>query len=78
MTVTTHIIDDQWCPKSYTLTTDALEEFHTAVNLARQLEDTFDKCGIEGKVMTVVTDNARNAINSVHLLTNISETNDLT
>ncbi|XP_060859967.1 E3 SUMO-protein ligase ZBED1-like [Metopolophium dirhodum] len=78
ITVTTHIIDDQWCPKSYTLTTHAMEESHTAVNLAHQLEDTFDKWEIGGKIMTVVTDNARNAINAVQLLTNISETYDVT
>ncbi|KAL4131395.1 hypothetical protein QTP88_008711 [Uroleucon formosanum] len=78
ITVTTHIIDDQWCLKSYTLTTHAMEESHTAVNLAHQLEDTFDKWEIGGKIMTVVTDNARNAINAVQLLTNISETYDVT
>ncbi|CAI6369807.1 unnamed protein product [Macrosiphum euphorbiae] len=55
-----------------------MEESHTAVNLAHQLEDTFDKWEIGGKIMTVVTDNARNAINAVQLLTNISETYDVT
>jgi len=77
ITVTTHIIDDQWCPKSYTLSTHEMEESHTAVNLAHQLEDTFGKWEIGGKIMTVVTDNARNSINAVQLLTNISETYDV-
>jgi hypothetical protein len=55
-----------------------LKESYTAVNLAHQLEDTSHKREIGGKIMIVVTDNARNAINAVQLLTNISETNDLT
>jgi len=77
ITVTTHIINDQWCPKSYTLSTHEIEEYLTTVNLAHQLEDTFDKWEIGGKIMTVVTDNARNAIYAVQLLTNISVTYDV-
>ncbi|KAL4153991.1 hypothetical protein QTP88_001824 [Uroleucon formosanum] len=34
ITVTAHFIDDQWCPKSYTLTTHKLEDRHTASNLS--------------------------------------------
>jgi hypothetical protein len=30
MTVTAHIINTEWCTKSYTLTTHELEERHTA------------------------------------------------
>ncbi|XP_025204441.1 zinc finger BED domain-containing protein 1-like [Melanaphis sacchari] len=51
ITVSAHIIDNQWCPKSYTLTTHEMEESHN---------------------------NARNIINAVNSLTNVSETYDLT
>lgn len=78
ITVSAHIIDNQWCPKSYTLTTHAMEESHSAVNLAHQLKNTFEKWEIENKIVAVVTDNARNIINAVNALTNVSETYDLT
>jgi len=55
-----------------------MEDSHTAVNLAHQLKDTFDKWEIETKIMAVVADNARNIINSVISLTNVSETYELT
>jgi len=54
-----------------------MEESHSAVNLAHQLKTTFDKWEIEKKI-AVVTDNARNIINAVNSLTNVSETYDLT
>jgi len=78
ITVTAHFIDDQWCPKSYTLTTHQLEDRHTALNLTNQLETTFSKWEIEEKVMAVVTDNAKNVLNAVSSLTNVTEKNDLT
>jgi len=78
ITVSTHIIDNQWFPKSYTLTTHEMEESHSAVNLAHQLKNIFDKWEIETKIMAVVTDNAINIINAVNSLTNVSETYDLT
>jgi len=78
ITITAHIIDDQWCSKSFTLTNHQMEESHSAVNLVHQLENTFDKWKIGGKIMIVVTDNAKNVLNAVYSLTNISETYDLT
>lgn len=78
ITVTAHMINDEWYPKSYTLTTHKMEESHTASNLAYQLENTFEKWEIDQKVITVVTDNAKNVLNAVQMLSNVSETNDLT
>lgn len=78
ITVTAHMINDEWCPKSYTLTTHKMKESHTASNLAYQLENTFEKWEIDQKVITVVTDNAKNVLNAVQMLSNVSETNDLT
>lgn len=71
ITVSAHIIDNQWCPKSCTLTTHEMEESHSAVNIAHQLKNTFDKWEIERKIMAVVTDNARNIINTVNSVRNI-------
>jgi len=68
----------QWCPKSYTLTTHKLEDRHTASNLSDQLEITFNKWEIDQKVTAVVTDNAKNVLNAVNLLDNITEKNDTT
>ncbi|KAL4123109.1 hypothetical protein QTP88_015339 [Uroleucon formosanum] len=78
ITVTAHFIDDQWCPKSYTLTTHKLDDRHTASNLSNQLEITFNKWDIGQKIMSVVTDNAKNVLNAVNLLDNITEKSDLT
>ncbi|KAL5233952.1 hypothetical protein ACI65C_001362 [Semiaphis heraclei] len=78
ITVTAHFIDDQWCPKSYTLTTHKLDDRHTASNLSNQLEITFNKWEIDQKIMAVVTDNAKNVLNAVNLLDNITEKDDLT
>lgn len=52
-----------------------MEEFQSAINLAHQLEDKFDKWEISSKIMIVVTNNEKNVVNS---LMNISETYDLT
>lgn len=78
ITVTAHFIDDQWNPKSYTLTTHQLNDRHTALNLANQLEITFNKWEINQKMMAVVTDNAKNVLNAIDLLSNISEKNEFT
>jgi len=78
ITVTAHFIDDQWCPKSYTLTTHKLDDRLTASNLSNQLEITFNKWDIGQKIMSVVTDNAKNVLNAVNLLDNITEKSDLT
>jgi len=72
------MINDKWCPKSYTLTTHQMEESHTASNLAHQLENTFEKWEIDQKVITVVTDNTKNAINAVQILSNLMSQKQMT
>lgn len=37
ISLTAHIIDNQWSPKSFTLATQEMTERHTAVNLAKNL-----------------------------------------
>jgi len=60
------------------LTTHKLEDRHTASNLSDQLKITFNKWEIDQKVTAVVTDNAKNVLNAVNLLDNITEKNDIT
>lgn len=55
-----------------------MEDRHTAVNLANHLEITFNKWEINQIVIAVVTDNAKNILNAVNLLSNVVEKHDLT
>lgn len=73
ITIGAHIIDAQWCPISFTLTTHELHEQHTAENLTQQLENTFNEWEIDKKVVAVVTDNAKNIVNAVTSLSYIPE-----
>lgn len=52
-----------------------MEERHTAENLAIHLGNTFNEWEVNSKVIAVVTDNARNIVNAISLIssdTNIS------
>ncbi|XP_050521556.1 E3 SUMO-protein ligase ZBED1-like [Daktulosphaira vitifoliae] len=68
ISLTAHIIDNQWLSKSFTLATKEMTERYTAVNLAEKLICIFDDWEINGKVTTVITDNAKNIVNAVQLL----------
>lgn len=68
ISLTAHIINNEWLPKSFTLATQEMEERHTAVNLAEKLISILDDWEINGKVSTVITDNAKNVVNAVKLL----------
>ena len=50
------------------LTTEEMEENHTAENLARRLESCIDDWDLKNKVVGIVHDNARNIINAVGLM----------
>lgn len=45
-----------------------MEERHTALNISEKLENVFSKWEIQDKVTTVITDNAKNVVNAVQLL----------
>jgi len=68
ISLTANIIDNQWSPKSFTLATQEMAERHTAVNLAENLTCIFENWEINGKVTTVIRDNAKNIVNAVKLL----------
>jgi len=75
ITVTAHTIDLHWNVRSYTLSTHEMEERHTAENLAIRLGNTFNVWEVNSKVIAVVTDNARNIVYAISLIssdTNIS------
>jgi hypothetical protein len=51
--------------KSFTLTTEGMDEHHTVGNLHAMMEAIVDEWVIGRKVVTFVTDNASNAMNAV-------------
>lgn len=68
ISLTAHIIDDQSSPKLFTLATEEMAERHTTVNLAEELTCILDYQEINDKVMTIITDNAKNKVNAIKLL----------
>jgi len=67
ITITARALNNDWSPMSFTLTTQEMEERHTALNLAEKLENVFSDWEIKDKVTTVLTYNAKNIINAVQL-----------
>jgi hypothetical protein len=65
LTMSAHIIDNQWKQKSFTLTTEGMEECHTVDSVRAMMEAILEEWGISRKVVTVVTDNTSNAMNAV-------------
>jgi|UniRef100_A0A2S2RA24 hypothetical protein len=45
-----------------------MEELHTALNISDKLENVFSKWEIKDKVTTITTDNAKNVVNAVQLI----------
>ena len=71
LTITAHFLDPNWTPKSFTLTTEEVCERHTAANLTARLHNAISHWDLDGKISTVVTDNAPNSKNSVRALDNL-------
>jgi len=63
ITVTEHHINESWNLQSNVLLTREMPERHTGENLVNKLKSAVSECNLDGKVSTVVHDNARN-INS--------------
>jgi len=76
--MTVHFIDDEWKPKSYTLSTQLMIERHTAGNLSDAMVKIFKKWEISEKILAVVTDNAANVLNAVRDTIEIQEQDGLT
>ncbi|KAL4132406.1 hypothetical protein QTP88_009560 [Uroleucon formosanum] len=75
ITITAHALNNDWSPMSFTLTTQEMEERHTALNIADKLENVFSNWEIKDKVTTVITDNAKNVVNAVQLVSNTTNDN---
>lgn len=75
ITITAHALDNDWSPLSFTLTTQEMEERHTALNIAERLENVFADWDIKDKLTTVITDNAKNVVNAVQLITSTTNYN---
>jgi len=56
ITITAHVLDNDWSPLSFTLTTQEMKERHTALNIAERLENVFTDWDIKDKFKTVITD----------------------
>ncbi|XP_071572358.1 E3 SUMO-protein ligase ZBED1-like, partial [Temnothorax nylanderi] len=73
ITVVGQFLSDNWEVKSYTLTTEEVEEHHTTINInAKLLEILHEFRKIDEKTTIVVTDNAINITNAVKALPNLT------
>lgn len=65
LTVTGHIIDENWEMQVYVLETSSFSEKHSADNICSELKRITDEWGITAKVQAVVTDNGANMVAAV-------------
>lgn len=69
VSLTAHVVDDQWSPKSFTLA--ALEmrpEHRTAVNLSEKIARVWDDWEINGKITAVIVDDEKNLVDTARRL----------
>lgn len=78
ITMTAHIINKEWVPKEFTLTTQLMEERHTAANLCDIMQNILTEWGINDKTTAIITDNAANVTNAVADIDCIEEKSGLT
>ena len=60
--VIAHYIDQSWCLRSLVLSTEAIEERHTAVNISQRMTEISTEWKIADKVEAIVQDNAVNMV----------------
>ena len=67
VTITAHMIDDEWQLKNFVLQTRIMSESHTGANIASLLEDAMQdwKVNRDGSSIPIVTDNASNMVLAV-------------
>ena len=66
-TVTCHYVKPDWTLASPVLATQSTGKRHNGENMAEELKDIFKDFGIEEKVTSIVTDNAKNAKKAVRI-----------
>ncbi|KAE8287441.1 Zinc finger BED domain-containing protein 1 [Larimichthys crocea] len=66
VTVTAHVITEDWEMKDFVLKTGELRESHTAENVSKSIVDGLQEFGVQlESVVAVTTDNAANYVNAV-------------
>ncbi|KAG8015001.1 Protein PAT1-like protein 1 [Nibea albiflora] len=68
VTVTAHVITDEWELKAHVLQTRAMHESHTGANMAELLSSAVNEWDIAKKEVVVVTDNAANMVVAAQLV----------
>lgn len=69
MSLTAHVIDDQWSPKSFTLAAAReMPEPLPAVDLSEKITSLLDDWEINGKITTVIADDEKNMVEAVRSL----------
>lgn len=66
LTVSCHIIDENWQMQAYVLETCSFSGQHTADNICSELKRITDEWGISDKVQAVITDSGANMVAAVH------------
>ncbi|KAK0154801.1 Zinc finger BED domain-containing protein 1 [Merluccius polli] len=66
LTVSCHIIDENWQMQAYVLETCRFSGQHIADNISSELKRITDEWGISDKVQAVITDNGANMVAAVH------------
>lgn len=62
ITVSCHYIDKDWRQRSYNITTENMEDRHTAENLQKKIEEIISEWNIGDKCIAIVHDNAHNIV----------------
>ena len=66
ITITAHYIDDDWKLISNVLTTEAMPERHTGVNIAERIREAMNKWQVQDEIVSgIVHDNAANMLTAV-------------
>ncbi|XP_071579091.1 E3 SUMO-protein ligase ZBED1-like [Temnothorax nylanderi] len=78
ITMTVHLIDDNWVQKSFTLNTTEMDERHTSENLANKMENIFEEWKLNDKIVAIVTGNVANVVKAVRSIEQVQEKFDVT
>uniref|UniRef100_A0A3B3S4P9 HAT C-terminal dimerisation domain-containing protein n=1 Tax=Paramormyrops kingsleyae TaxID=1676925 RepID=A0A3B3S4P9_9TELE len=77
LTVSCHVIDDDWQMQAFVLETCSFTNQHTAENISSELIKITTEWGITDKVQAVITDKAFNMVNAVQKANSIKALPDL-
>lgn len=65
ITMTAHVVDAEWTPKTFILNTQRLEERHTAANLSDAMGHILNEWGFASTTTAIVNNNAANVTNAL-------------